>query len=478
MQFSRFLLFSLLAAAPCAQTSRNVALLSMWKSPTNAFQSYSDVWGYHDPDDGREIAVIGSYEGIHFIDCTDPRNPTELKSFLTPVQNSGGNTWRDFKTYGHHVYEVSEAYGGTRIFGIKAQIPVLKAWWGQNQWGNAHNIGMDRDTGIAYVSGTNRGVIMFDCSQNPANPTYLGRLASPYMHDLAVQDGYGYFCDQNGNNLRIYDVTNAPNLVQLSSTRQPGSGIAHNCWPSRDGQICVTTNETNLSPMGVFDVSNKNLPRLLSTWRPNPQASNLPHNAYIRDYVAHLSYYVEGYRAVDLSDPANPVEVGYYSARPGSAGAWGCYHEQPSGVIYIGDIGDGLLVMKPTATTVLFGAGTAGGGGMVPEIHTRGAAYKGSPSFALEVERARPNSPAALFLSPNRQSVSLQGLNLHVDLGPGLINVPIMTDGSGCARLPRPIAANAADATLYVQALVIDPGSASPLGLSATQGMELQVFSL
>jgi choice-of-anchor B domain-containing protein len=472
----------LLAAASTAQVSRNVELLSVWKSPSNPpGAEYSDVWGYHDPDTHREIAIIGSTEGVHILDCTDPRNVRELISYVTPVPGNN-NAWRDMKTFGHHLYEVSEAFGGTRIIGLKAAVPTLKAWWGQGFWSHAHNIGMDRGTGIAYACGTDQGVVMFDCVQDPANPTRIGTFTTPYIHDLAVADGYAYFCAQNSNQLRIYDATGVPALVELGRATLPGTQVAHNCWPSRDGRVCVTTNEAAAGPVGIFDISDKRNPRLLATYRGNPQGAPnaIPHNAYIRDGVAHISHYTEGYRAVDISDPSNPAEVGFYDTYAGASGgydgAWGCYDEQPSGVIYVSDISSGLFVLKPNATTVLHGAATLGSGGVAPTLHTSGAAWKGNANWGFEVDRARPSSAGVLFLASARQSVVLQGLAINVDLGPGAIAIGLASDANGRARRPLPLAATLANGTVQAQAFFQDAGSVSPLGLSATTGMEIEIF--
>jgi hypothetical protein len=319
---------------------------------------------------------------------------------------------------------------------------------------------------------------MFDCSQNPSNPTYLGRFASPYIHDLAVQDGYGYLCDQNGNNLLIMDVTNAPTLVELGRIRLPGASIAHNCWPSRDGTICVATNEAANGPVSIFDVSNKRAPRLIATYQLPPTS---PHNAYIRDHVAHISHYQDGYRSVDLSDPANPVEVGFYDTYPvgsggfGFAGCWGCYHEQPSGIVYASDITYGLFVLKPKSTAVLYGGATAGTGGVRPTIHAFGSAYSGNANFKIEIERARPSAPAAVFVSPAQDAITLQGLSINVGLGAGLIVLPFNTDAAGKGVVAVPIRPTLTSGTFYAQGFVADAGG-SPLGLSSTQGMAIEVF--
>jgi choice-of-anchor B domain-containing protein len=463
-----------------AQISRNVALGANYRPPTQP-SAYSSIWGYVDPPTGKEYAILGSTLGTHIVDCTDPTNPIGRGRIDSANPGDSANAWREMKTYGRYCYSVSEAHGGMQIIDLtNPDQPALVRLWGN--WSNTHTITVDVGAGIAYASGTNRGVVIVNVRTNPANPTELGTFPSPYIHDCAVENGYAYFCAQNSNTLRIYDAAASPTLPELSRIGLPGTQIAHNCWPTRDGTICVTTNETAGGPVGIFNISDKRFPALISTWRVNPQTAPnaIPHNAYIVDHVVHLSYYTEGYRAVDISDPANPVEVGYYDTHVGGssgfAGAWGCYHAQPSGNIYISDIQGGLFVLKPKATTVAIGAPTVGTGGVAPELHTFGAAWRGNSRFALQIDKAKASTPSVLFISPNQLTIALQGLNIHVDLGPGVIALPFTTGALGRHTIPLPIAATIGLGTVYLQAMFQDPGSASTLGLSATRGMKLEVF--
>jgi hypothetical protein len=184
---------------------------------------------------------------------------------------------------------------------------------------------------------------------------------------------------------------------------------------------------------------------------------------------------------VDLSDPANPVEVGFYDTYPGDtggfgfAGCWGCYHEQPTGIVYASDINHGLFVLKPKSTAVLYGAATAGTGGVQPTIHAYGAAYSGNGNFKIEVDRARANAPAAVFIAPAKDAITLQGLAINVSLGAGLIVRPFTTDAAGKGAVAMPIRSTLTAGTFYAQGFVADAGG-SALGLSATQGMALEVF--
>jgi hypothetical protein len=62
-----------------------------------------------------------------------------------------------------------------------------------------------------------------------------------------------------------------------------------------------------------------------------------------------ISYYTEGYVALDVTNPTQPVQLGSYDTFPGADnifdGAWGVYPYTPSGTIYVSDISSGLYVL-------------------------------------------------------------------------------------------------------------------------------------
>ena len=68
---------------------------------------YSAVWGYKAPD-GREYAIIGSYDGTQFVDVTDVTNIIEVGFVPSTNPGSSSNLWREMKTYSHYAYIVSE----------------------------------------------------------------------------------------------------------------------------------------------------------------------------------------------------------------------------------------------------------------------------------------------------------------------------------------------------------------------------------
>ena len=76
----------------------------------------NDIWGWTDPLDGKEYALLGRTTGTAFIDITDPNNPVYLGNLPTHTVSS---LWRDIKVYADHAFIVSEASGhGMQVFDL------------------------------------------------------------------------------------------------------------------------------------------------------------------------------------------------------------------------------------------------------------------------------------------------------------------------------------------------------------------------
>lgn len=332
-----FAVSSALSVPIVAQTSSNVQLLGS----LGGYSRYNDVWGYVAPD-GREYALVGTTTGTSIVNTTNPGSPFEVGFFPGP-----NSTWRDIRTLGQYAYVVTEGGGGMQIIDMSSpDTPVLVTTFGTNLWGNAHNICIDTSTSRIYAVGTNNGVVILDASTNPTNPTHLGNIPSPYLHDFAVENGIGHASALRDGEYEIWDMATIPPVVR-SQTPTPGT-FTHNVWPNAAQTVAVTTDEITGGVVGIYDISNPLSPQLRSTYTANSAA--IPHNAFIVGDICHISFYTEGYRALDISDPSNPVEVGYYDTWPGSSGgfngAWGCYPFQPSGNIYISDISTGLYILR------------------------------------------------------------------------------------------------------------------------------------
>lgn len=353
MHLPKPLLLATLLSAPLHAQGVNCVLLSNF----NNHGPFNDVWGYAAPN-GDEYALLASTTGTVVVDISNPTAPVERGWFPW-----GSSTWRDIRTYGNYAYVVTEATSGFQVIDLSnPNSPVEVGVFGTSVTSNAHNVCVDVGAGKLYLTGTNFGTPAWDLLTNPANPTYLGQASTTSFHDLHVENGYAYASHIGGGVLRIMDAANPVGMPVLSNTPTPNT-FTHNAWPNAAGTICVTTDETTGGVVKFFDITDKSNPIPLGQFTPNP--SSIPHNAFIVGDKCHVSWYTEGYRCIDISDPMNPVEVASYDTWPGSSGGfngcWGCYPFLPSGNVLASDRATGLYVVRPSnASFTKFGQGCAG----------------------------------------------------------------------------------------------------------------------
>jgi len=97
-------------------------------------------------------------------------------------------------------------------------------------------------------------------------------------------------------------------------------------------------------------VSDLDDPQLVREYMLDNPASD--HNLYIKDGTMYQSNYVSGLRVIDVSDPANPVEVGHFDTEPfgedapGFAGTWSNYPFFQSGIVVVSSMDEGLFILK------------------------------------------------------------------------------------------------------------------------------------
>jgi len=474
-------LFAFVLSAGLAAQSRNVTLLGHFDPGTKG-GLHNDVWAWRNTKTQREVAILGSTSGFWVVETTDPTKPVQRGYFPSAPQ------WRphvnmDIKIRKGYAYVVTEGGAGLEIIDLRdVGNPKFVKFWGTQYWQHCHNMGIDRDNGWLVIGGTGNSngetVRFVDVDTDPVNPRLIASWSAPYVHDSVLQDGLLHTAEIYTGYYGIYDVSALPIVKKLGSIQTPRL-FTHNVWPSRDSTIAVTTDENWLGGwMNVYDITNRAAPKWLSQYKTGPSGS-IVHNAILSDYVAHVSYYTEGYRCIDLSDPKNPVEVGFYDTNASTTrfdGAWGVYPFQDSGIVYVSDRNNGLYILKPRATPILYGTGTPGTGGKLPEIRPTGTPYLGNQHYALGVHNAVAQSVAILVVGAKSANISSNGLWFHVYLVPAPYVVGGPTGASGELDLPLPIPNQPSldKVRLFAQFFVLD--ASGKLGMSASKGLELELF--
>lgn len=370
-----------LAATPCVggfagpYPCSNVDLLAfMPLNSIGAGSGSNDIWGWTDSLDGKEYALVGLTNGTSFVDVTDPENPVYLGRLPTQTSNS---TWRDIKVYNDYAFIVSEASGhGMQVFDLTRLRNVVNPPvtftndTHYNQFGNAHNIAINEDTGYAYAIGSSTcagGLHMVNI-QNPLSPTNAGCYSGDgYTHDTQCVVYSGPDPDYQGNEIcfssnedsvTVTDVTNKANPLLISRNTYAGSAYTHQGWLTEDQVYFLSDDELDEQNFGhntrtrIWDMTDLDNPFIINfNDGPNP---SIDHNLYTHDGNAYMSNYTSGLQIFDLSDVANGnlTLVAYfdsYTANNNATfnGSWSNYPYFESGTVIHTGIGEGLFITRP-----------------------------------------------------------------------------------------------------------------------------------
>jgi len=203
-----------------------------------------------------------------------------------------------------------------------------------------HSAEPSDDGRLAFLSYWDSGFIAVDVS-DPANPIYRGRTVYPAnadgdAHSASYDDARHLlfsadedFCKTSGSRtekgygyLRVYDYSNLAHPVQIGEYRTPNS------------------RGTNDQGAGDYVI----------------------HNPLAVGTDVYASWYTDGVRVLDASNPSAPREVAYFvppsandPVSPSQRGVltnatqvWGVAYDDTTGLIYLSDMNSGLWIVQRT----------------------------------------------------------------------------------------------------------------------------------
>lgn len=326
--------------------------------PHNPPWQYSGCWGYV-AQDGSEYAIMGCVTGTMIAAISDSATIREVYfrpaiiNFNNPDQ---GNLWRELKVYSHYLYVVSEAdTSGIEIFDLQ-YLPDSVVYLGKFFIPGHRSTHSISQTGqFLYLNGSNssfgNGVTVVDLA-NPVLPVKRGSWNQEYVHDSRTINDTLYASNIYSGKLAIFDVRNKDSLKFITSFSTIPNPFTHNSALTSDGKFIFTTDETQ-APAGklkIWNIENLFNPIHTATWQPAGITNTIVHNVEIYGDTAVVAHYQAGVRVLNISDPANPIEIAWYDTYPSGnsnqfAGCWGVF-KFPSGKIIASDMNTGLYILK------------------------------------------------------------------------------------------------------------------------------------
>lgn len=364
---------------------------------TSGADGHNDIWGWTDPQTGTEYALVGTENGLGFVDLSTPTSPRVVGKLPTTVERS---TWRDVKVYQNHAYIVADGSRGhgiqvfdlTRLRGVTGA-PVLFTM-DANYTGiaSAHNIVINEATGYGYVVGAgrvtssqpsecaSRGFHVVDL-RNPPNVTFVtcfsdaSRDANPvliagYTHDAQCMIYRGPDPDYQGREIclganedvvTVFDVEDKSNVTIVSQAEYPNDSYTHQGWFDASQRYFLVNDELDeddglvaTQRTIVIDFLDLDDPEVAFIY--DSGLATIDHNLYVLGRYAFESNYQSGLRVLDLNDIGNNTirEVAFFDTYPQSDGIrfdgnWSNYPYFESGLIIANDISNGLFVLRPDA---------------------------------------------------------------------------------------------------------------------------------
>lgn len=367
--------------------TKNVTLtasLDLSKSGITASDG-NDIWGWTDPETGKEIAIMGLTTKTSFVDVTDPANPIHLADLKTKTFSSD---WRDMKVYKNHVYIVSEAWRhGMQVFDLTKlrglngdQIVRVEADVEYAEFGNAHNIHINEETGYAYAVGTSTcdgglHIINIKEPKNPKFVTCVGRgiyevprkHGDAYTHDVQCviyrgEDvrylGREICVASNEDTVNIVDVTDKSAPYQISAATYEGVKYTHQGWLTEDHKYFLLGDELDEQNFGnntrtfIWDFSNLEDIKHFGIYEASTKA--IDHNMYVKGNYVYQANYTAGMRILKLDQVSKGIltEVAYMDTMPDNdraqfKGVWSVYPYFESGIVVVSGINGTLYVSRP-----------------------------------------------------------------------------------------------------------------------------------
>ncbi len=334
-----FLAAGLSVAAAPAFSRPNFNIDSLFAKPISGTEG---CWGYVDSAAGKEYALICANNRLEIWDVTKPESAALVRS--VPAK---GRDLKQVRPYLNYAFAVNQAESALQVIDLTNPAIAYTAatYRSATNAGGAHTVHIDGHYAYLGMNGNGAPWRIIDIS-DPLNPVPAGQYMTSqpsggYLNILQSHDSF-----VKGDTAYIAFLSAGFSIVDIRSKYVPKriadvvypNAFTHNCWPTEDGQYLFTTDEYAGGHLRVWDVRNPVNPVQVAEWMP-PGIASIIHNVQVKGIYAYIAYYADGVVILDIEDPTQPIEVGHYDTAPqvgpsGSyAGCWDVFPYFPSGTL-------------------------------------------------------------------------------------------------------------------------------------------------
>jgi len=388
-----------------------------------------------------DLAFIADYQnGVQVVDVSIPQAPKLHSSYDTPWEARGVYICDNL------AYIADGASGGLRIFDVSDPLrPTLRGAY--DTPGEAMAVYVFG--GLAYIADGNSGLQIIDVS-NVATPSFLCSCDTPgFARDVQVRGNFAYVADGAGG-LQIIDVSNSSQpmsigsystasyanaicvsggLAYIACNYPAGLQIVDVSSPSTpvpiascsnfggDGRdISVTGGRAYVGygswnswdwlfggGLAIIDVADPWHPVVRSVYGTNGQADNVLISDNLAYVVSKMTWGSGGLLVIDVSNPSQPLEVGWYALSPTGSPSPGALCLS-SGLLYAADGVGALWIFRYTGKGALQG-------------------------YIRDSVTGNPLASALISLGVKNTQSNSQGFYSIIDISPGTYTCSVTKDG-------------------------------------------------
>lgn len=299
------------------------------------------------------IAYLIREDGLHMIETADPAHPVELGHWRragdgysndVKIVEAAGRRYALIADYPIDVVDVTDPTQARLV----AQIPV-----------EAHTLFTEARDGkqYAYVGAYNGTCPVFDIT-NPEAPARLGTwdAGSSLVHDLMIDHGIAYLNAWEGG-FQVVDFTNPATPTSIGTWAKTPTETSHSSWAFTAGgrKLALHGEEAYKAHLDIVDVDKASPTFMQSIGSFKTRDFVSIHNVMVVGGRAYMTYYQDGIRVLDLSNPAAPAQLGYYNTWDPQAaytssgffeGAVGLDVDLARKLVFVADSPRGLLILR------------------------------------------------------------------------------------------------------------------------------------
>ncbi|MCU0484784.1 MAG: hypothetical protein MUC85_01610 [Anaerolineales bacterium] len=242
------------------------------------------------------LAILADWTGgVRVVDISHPANPLEVGSFITRAADP-----IDLALAGRYAYVLNNSgVQALQVFDVADPAnPVFMA--GLDIPGEG--LGLDVQDTHLYLAADDAGMLVVDVS-DPAHPVLAGSLDTAGRTQEVFVDGHLAYLADGQAGMLVVDILDPAHPVQLGSAA--GAGYTWNIAAA--GAYAYTVGEVGFQ---VYDVSDPANPLIAAN---APSATLWSRALALGLHTAYVSGWDGILRAIDISNPLSPVQVGTWS---------------------------------------------------------------------------------------------------------------------------------------------------------------------